>query len=110
MNESQTLHQQRVLSAPQSSAQTNYNANISQIGKTQNIAQENLVNQTPMAQELDEKSMTLMDISDNAYYDVDKHKFMKIATSSTKYPKHITVQPIDQKAIELLNKRNMLMR
>ena len=73
----------------------NRSANATNTGTASNMQQ---------ARELDEKDMTLMDISDNAYYDVNKHKFMKIATISTRYPKLVTVQPLDQKATELLRK------
>ena len=60
----------------------------------------------PQARELDESTMTLMDIADNAYYDVNRHKFMKIAATSKKYPRLLTVQPLDTKSTELL-KRNL---
>ena len=60
----------------------------------------------PQARELDENTMTLMDIADNAYYDVNRHKFMKIAATSKKYPRLLTVQPLDTKSAELL-KRNL---
>jgi hypothetical protein len=46
-------------------------------------------------------TMTIMDIVDNKYYDVDRNNFMKIARSSTKFPKvdninALSVTPIDQ--------------
>ena len=73
-----------------------------QRGKATPVAHES----KPQARELDESSMTLMDIADNAYYDVNRHKFMKIATTSKTYPRLLTVRPLDTKSAELL-KRNM---